>query len=379
MNEESKKAFLAGVQAAREGMLNVEKSTHKVEVVRVEELLRHENADSLSKVKVWEYTCCVRTADWKAGDLAAFIPPDSVVDVSLPQFAFLAKKAKDGKARIRTEKLRGVVSYGLLVHAPEGAKIGEDVAGILKVEHWEPDLNISITGGEAAKPPSGHFPVYDVDAFMKYGKEVFVPGEPVVVTEKIHGANSRYVFKNDQMYYGSRTEWKKEYPSKPNITLDDLIKQFNDDEEKAKKAYKKIENWKPSKNLWWRVAENTPAVEVFCRGNPNYTLYGEAYGFVKGFPYGTKTAKFVAFDILTPDETWLDFVEFRKICKKYEIPVVPVIHESVPFDFDQLVKMAEGKSNLDDHIREGVVVRPVKERWDERLGRVQLKIINPEY
>lgn len=366
--------------------MTVEKSTHKVEVIKVDKLLKHENADSLSKVKVYDYTSVVRTADWKEGDLAAWIPPDSEVEVARPEFAFLAKKAKHGLARIRTEKLRGIVSYGLLVHAPAGASIGDNVADILGVTHWEPQIGNEglLTGGEVAKPPSGVFPKYDVDAFLHHGRKVFVPGELVAVTEKIHGASSRFVYKNDTFYCGSRGEWKKEYPSKPNVTFEQVLLQFNNDEAKAKNAWRKIENWKPAKNLWWIAADNTPSVKAYCMENPGFAVYGETYGQVQDLNYGVKSVKetrFAAFDILRPDGTWMDFPEFMATVKKYGIPQCPVIHEAIPFDFDSLVKMAEGNSTIPgaDHIREGVVVHPIKERWDEQIGRVQLKIINPEY
>ncbi|MGH9759840.1 MAG: hypothetical protein ACREAC_03250 [Blastocatellia bacterium] len=86
----------------------MEKSTHKVEVVPVV-LERHPNADTLSVVKVFGgYTVCVRTVDFKDGDLGAYIPPDSVVDSSRPEFAFLA-----GHERIKVKRLRGIVSMGL--------------------------------------------------------------------------------------------------------------------------------------------------------------------------------------------------------------------------------------------------------------------------
>lgn len=175
-----------------------EKSTHKVEVIKITELLKHEGADTLSKVKIDDYTCVVQTSGWHVGDLAAWVPPDSIVDTTRPEFAFLAKKAKaDGKIRIRTMKLRGIVSYGLLVPTPIGSKEGDDVASILGVEHYDPDVEnfvmeklgkkITMTGGEVAKPPRGTYPKYDVDSYMKYGRKVFVEGELVAVTEKIHG------------------------------------------------------------------------------------------------------------------------------------------------------------------------------------------------
>lgn len=179
----------------------IEKSTHTVEVVQITEMLKHENADSLSKAKLNtgdEYSRVVRTTDWKVGDIAAWVPPDSIVDTKRPEFAFLANKAKsDGTVRIRAQKLRGVVSYGLLVPAPVDSKLGDDVASILGVEHYDPEeqsimneivgKKLKITSGEVAKAPSGKFPKYDVDAYLKYGKKVFKDGEIVTVTEKIHG------------------------------------------------------------------------------------------------------------------------------------------------------------------------------------------------
>ncbi len=181
-----------------ESTMVCEKSTHKVEVIKINELLKHENADTLSKIKIYDYTCIVQTSGWKIGDLAAWVPPDSIVKTTRPEFAFLAKKAKaDGTIRIRTMKLRGIVSYGLLVPAPEGMKEGDDAAEILGVEHYDPDVEnlvmeklskkITMTGGEVAKAPRGTYPKYDVDAFMEYGRKVFVEGELVAVTEKIHG------------------------------------------------------------------------------------------------------------------------------------------------------------------------------------------------
>ena len=81
------------------------KSTHLVEVVPIR-LEPHPNADSLSVVRVFDgYTCCVRTADWVGKTKGAYIPPDSVVDSSRAEFAFLA-----GHERIKVKKLRGIVS-----------------------------------------------------------------------------------------------------------------------------------------------------------------------------------------------------------------------------------------------------------------------------
>ncbi len=222
------------------------------------------------------------------------------MDVSRPEFSFLADKAKaDGRARIKAMKLRGVLSFGLLVPAPDGAKLGEDLAGVWDIQHYDPPVGGAgergglVTGGEVASPPSVYTVKYDLESGRRYAAQLFTTGEPVVVTEKIHGANARYVFKDGVMYCGSRTEWKKEYPDYSHITEEGLTaKILEGDRGRAKldrvpmtedtarerareivqKLKAKTEN--PSKNLWWQALEATPALRAFCERNPGLIVYG---------------------------------------------------------------------------------------------------------
>ncbi len=48
------------------------KSTHRVEVVRVE-IIEHPFAEKLDIAKIFGYTCCVRKGQFKNGDLAAYV------------------------------------------------------------------------------------------------------------------------------------------------------------------------------------------------------------------------------------------------------------------------------------------------------------------
>jgi len=369
-----------------------EKSTHVVETFILEPLVKHPNADSLSVLKITgtDYTYVGRTEDWadKVGKLVCWIPPDSIVDITKPIFSFLAKEGP----RVRAKKLRGINSYGVMVLAPEGLEAGDNAAKALGVEHYDPEAAISknaklfgMARGEVAPAPKGVFPKYDVDAFMKYGKKVFKEGEMVYVSEKLHGSSQRLVFKDGEMHVGSRTEWKKEFTSPPNITLEQMIKNIGD-EEKAKAAYDKAMNsFKPKKSSWWSILDRTPAIREFCEAHPGWAVYGELFGNNKGFRYGAPDGQllFRAFDILALTEIgprWLDADDFIETCDKFQVPRVPLL-AIMPFDFDNLVAMAEGNTTMEgaNHIREGVVVKSQKERWDPAVGRVSLKIINPAY
>ena len=341
-------------------------SDHAIEVVRIKEVEPHPNADTLGIVRVHGWTCCVRLGDWKEGDLAAYIIPDSVVDSERPEFAFLK-----GNERIKVKRLRGVYSQGLLVPAPDGLQEGDDAAGALGVEHYDPELHLPNTlkaGSEAEAPPPGFIPKYDVENFRRY-PDLFLPGEEVVVTEKIHGANARFCyttspgierdhgpnftvrFDESRFWAGSKTEWKRYDPH----------------------------------NLWWRALLQAPTLQEFLRQNPDFVAYGENYGSVQNLKYGVPPGeiRLVIIDLWHVKEgRFLDFVWAQAVFHdaiRYR-QWAPVLYRG-PFDAERIIALAEGPSTIPgaDHLREGVVVRPVVERMDDRHGRVQLKIVSDRY
>jgi RNA ligase (TIGR02306 family) len=321
-------------------------SEHTCDVVKIK-LLPHPNADKLSLVMVGDFQCIVRTEDWKDGDLAVYVPPDNIVPET-KEFEFLG-----GHRRIKARKLRGEWSAGLLVPAPEGAKIGDDCMERLGIIHYEPKARGDFsTDGENVKPPrsketskAGLFtPVYDVLNFRKYS-DLFEDGEEVIVTEKLHGANSRFTCADGQIYCGSRRFWKKE----------------------------------DSNNLWWKALSQNKILETWLRNHQNYILYGEVLGQVQNLKYGAKNGEifFAAFDILKGNK-WLDFDEACEI--GYILPWVPLVYRG-PFDKYKILAFAEEDSlwPCAQHCREGVVVKPVHERTDHRIGRVQLKVVGNRY
>jgi hypothetical protein len=172
---------------------------HEVRVVRLGNIRKHEGADTLGITEVDGRPCIVRLADWSPGDVAIYVPIDSLVPVDDPRFAFLAPRAgPDGFARIRAMRLRGVFSMGLLVPPiDDGVEEdityleGQDVRERLGIRVYEPPIPTG--GGETERDP-GFLPVYDIESARKWAMVVLAEGEEVVLTEKTHGclmANTR--------------------------------------------------------------------------------------------------------------------------------------------------------------------------------------------
>lgn len=318
-------------------------STHRVEVVPVV-LEKHPNADSLSIVRVFGFTVCVRTADWIGRETGAYIQPDSVVDSTRPDFAFLAKHE-----RIKVKKLRGVVSMGLLMPAPEGSSVGDDVSEWLGVTHYEPPIKgePGTRGGpsrEATTPPAVYAPTYDVESARRFARDVMIPHEPIIATEKVHGANARWCFDGEKFHAGSRNEWKLDVEG----------------------------------NMYWTALRGCEALLAWLQAHPGDVVYGEVFGKVQDLNYGRPgRVDLVVFDIMRGCE-WLPALPARE--ESLSLPWVPTVYQGT-YDWETLEGLAEGPSLIPgaDHIREGIVFKPLAERSDVRVGRVCLKVVGNGY
>jgi RNA ligase (TIGR02306 family) len=177
--------------------------------------------------------------------------------------------------------------------------------------------------------------------------DVIHDGEPVIVTEKIHGANARYVCCDDTFFMGSRTQWLKPDVQHP-----------------------------------WRCASETdPRIEAWCRTHPGHVLYGEIYGAVQSLKYGCSQGevRFAAFAVSYGGQ-WLDT---GSILADETLATVPVLYRG-PYHAGVL-DLAESDSSVPGagkgHMSEGIVIVPEQERRDDEIGigRVIVKHVSNRY
>lgn len=411
----------------------LEKSTHVVEVVQVYPK-PHPNADRLDVVEVFGYTAVTQKGNFQPGDLGVYIPPDSLVPET-KTFEFLWEDLErfegvpvpERRRRIKAKRLRGIMSEGLLlplkglplvqsvdscgdttyhkaIHTPMTnwsdydhvpIKVGDNLAEYLGITHYDPpelggDCEVAPGSKKKGRRPRtlrgwiGYLlfkmglktsrsddkeetglsiPDYDVDAYKRY-YHLLNEGEEVLVTEKIHGSNSRFVFRDGRMYVGSHHQWKKNVEG----------------------------------SMWWKALACNPWIAKWCEAHPDYVVYGELvptqelnYGYTKSNPH------IFIFDIRSPKGHWAGTDEIHAMVaydasffglektKEWEqfyalTSWVPVLGR-FPFEDEKVRKLVDGKSQVvgSNHAREGIVIKPIVTRYDQRLGRIILKIVSPVY
>ncbi len=175
------------------------------------------------------------------------------------------------------------------------------------------------------------------------------------MTEKIHGTNARIGWVEGALLAGSHGLQRK-----------------------------RPEPEEMGTNTYWFPATLEPVRslldELRQQGHPVAILYGEIYGSrVQSLHYGRREGLgFAAFDLLV-DDHFLDYDDFAALCARHGVATVPLLDRGA-FSLERIAELSRGQTTLPgQHIREGVVVRPVTERFDPKIGRVVLKYLSDDY
>lgn len=351
-----KKLFAKTAPAVSENGTGRMETEFSAEIVKVTQVLPHPNADRLEILRFEmkgtgeaSYEVISQKGTFGIGSLAAYLSSDTVVPTHLTEFSFLTERA-DGKGkthyRLRAARLRGVFSQGLLVPAPEGMAFGDSVAEHFGVTyHSAPsDEPRGQSQGPSGKAPKVQpFPIYGVDS-LKKNPRLFSEGEPVLVTEKIHGTNFRFGWIRRRLL-GIPVGWRFVVGSHR------VIKETGS------------RDWYGTDNYTEAAARLGLAEKT--KAHRGLVFYGELYGHwstgtkIQDLTYGRLPEEgpgLAVFDVRTP-EGWMNpHARVDLVWNALGIPNVP--NFGVQQYSEEYVKwLAEGNSILDGkQIREGVVV-----------------------
>lgn len=382
-------------------------------VVKIDNILPIEEADKVEQAVVGGWHIMVRKGQFKIGDYAIYFEIDSKVPQREP-FMFLANK----HFKVKTQKyFKGtVISQGLLMSFDDfkddfgGAPLWlASAIGIInnkKLAERDPledpifltkELGVTYAVEEDNKRKSNitkydkmyqrHLKLFKKHKILRkifsytWGKKILFiflgkkrdtrnwpawvvktdeervqnmpflfPGDPDkkwIVTEKIDGTSTTFTMKGK----GRKKEY---YICSRNVNFD---------------KPEKMDNCYYNTNVYLETAEKYSIENILSdilQKNSNLdfvTIQGETYGEgIQKRNYGLNNHQFMAFNLIYgyKDGTTKRFnpIEMTTILKEYNLPCVPILETiTLPKTMDEMIAYADGPSQIDGQLREGVVLR----------------------
>lgn len=389
----------------------------EVNVCKITSKENHPNADRLTIYHIGGYTCISNKLEdgsdrYNVGDLVVYIPENSLLpDWLLMGMGFWDFEKHKGTLsghdgnRVKPLKLRQVYSEGVLypistiknydegLDIPDGytnedlfifkdflggvsfmpVQEGNDVSDFLEIKKYEPAIPATMAGDVFNGGTEIVIP-YDVEPIEKF-MDSLIDGETVEFTEKIHGTQTRFTFtkgitnretfgKDKDVYISSKGMGNKGLFLKDNPTNDNSY---------YVRAFREL-----------NIEEKVKNTSLY-KENDMLTLYGETLG-MQDLKYGLTNGRigYRLFDVYVGKPRqgrYLDFNECKAFAEEIGIERVPSLYVG-PYSYEKVKEYTDGKTtcgtNL-EQIREGIVIRPLNERVEDKLGRVMVKSVSQAY
>ncbi len=332
-------------------------------IQEIKEINDIKNSDFLQSAKILGWNVVIRKGDFEVEDLCVYMEIDSILP-EREEFEFLRER----KFRIKTVKLRGVISQGIVfpfsILPPKdgGYQIGDDVTEILGVKKYElPQVehnNENIKGNfPSFIPKSDQTRIESIPDFLEKYK-----GKEFYITEKLDGTSATYFMMNGVFGVCSRGREISEFKT----------------------------------NLYWRIARKYNIEEKLRDFDYNIAIQGEIVGHkISKNNYGFDNVEgnqnfylFNVFDINSYE--YIDFEDLKLFAKRFNFELVPILDEYFILNHtvDELVKLSHGttllianpkKPNKKPKLREGIVVRSLIEEKDKHGNSLSFKVVSTKF
>lgn len=297
-----------------------------------------ENSDNLELARVNNWDVVINKSQYSVGDLCVYCEIDSFLPIK-DEFEFLRKTSfkKMGDLegfRLRTIKLRGVTSQGLILptsilnESINEDHIGLDVTDSLGIVKYEAPIPANLNGVAI-----GLFPNFLIktdaeriqnltEKYDDYKKEKFY------VTEKMDGTSVSFYIKDGVFGVCSR-----------NLDLAE-----SDD------------------NSYWSMAKKYKINEILKSLGKNICLQGEIIGEgIQKNKYKIKGQNVMFFNMFDIDDRkYYTIEELIRFAEDNKLETVPIIEKDfrLPETIDELLSIATNYSTLNKkQLREGIVIR----------------------
>jgi len=353
-----------------------------------------EGADKIEMAKILGWECVVKKEEFTVGDKVIYCEVDSVMP-DKPEYEFL----RDKKFRIRTIKLKGQISQGLILplsaakNLTHKVEIGFDCTELLEITKY-------LSPSEKEEIKKVEINQNKLTKFMKrysWYRRLFLTrkqkeGFPYWVskTDEERIQNIPHVleqFKDKEVYVTEKIDyqsgtWTGKMVS--NTTL--LIGKFLPKKYQFVVCSRNLTN-NNKDSLYWKIAKKYN-LEQILEENPTLTIQGEQGDTkVQCNKYGIKEPTMWIFNIIDHEKNYhYNYTEIDNFCNDaYDDGInclrpVPLLGKyklsELGSTVQELVEFSKGKSVINPKIeREGIVVRCI----ENGKKVLSFKVINPNF
>lgn len=321
-------------------------------IQKIEEIKDIEGADLIQAYRVLGWWVLDKKHQYNVGDTVVYCTIDSWIPNALAPFLSGDKEPKEYNGvkgeRLRSKKMRGVVSQGLLLklediplmawslYFPDEWKENDDLTESLGIQKWEKPLSAQLSGVAKGNFPTHISPKTDAERIQNLTNRIQGWKDRDLkfeVTEKLDGTSFTYVrFKPNDDHYESHV-------CSRNLSLEET-----------------------DENLYWQIARKYDIINKVEALGLNISIQGEIIGqnVQSGqFKIPPELRVFNIYDI--ENHGYMDPVRRNEIVEQLGLLHAPIIHNEFAIrDFntvDEIISFAEGKSVINGTEREGLVFK----------------------
>ena len=316
-------------------------------------------ADAIEAATIGGWKVVVKKGEFKVGDHAVYCEIDSWIPTELAAFLSKGKEPREYEGikgeRLRTVKLRGQLSQGLLLNLdqviPETHSFDEDadVSEYLGIVKWEMPMNAQLAGMAKGNFPSV-IPKTDQERAQNLVGEILAAaqaGTQFEITEKLEGSSMTVYLIDGEFGVCSR-----------NLDLKE-----------------------DGGTTFWQIAREYDIEDKMrIAGLNNFAIQGELIGpGIQGNIYKLNKPMFMVFDVYNINAgSYLTPHDRRALIKVLDIPHAPVLLVNKDLgvgSVEEILQWAEAKSVMGDITgpeREGIVFKEVN-------GGMTFKAISNKY
>jgi RNA ligase (TIGR02306 family) len=301
-----------------------------------------DGADAIETAVIGGWKVVVKKGEFTVGDRAVYLEIDSWVPTELAPFLSKGKEPREFEGikgeRLRTVKLRGQLSQGLLLNLDTALPFtnsfqdGDDVSEVLNIQKWERPMNAQLAGMARGNFPSV-IPKTDQERVQNLVKEIAASVNlQFEVTEKLEGSSMTCYLIDGVFGVCSRNLDLKE-------TAD---------------------------NTFWQVARKEQIEEKMrACGDGDWAIQGELIGpGIQGNIYKLSEPEFRVFDVYNIQAgDYLMPVYRRALIDRMDLKHVPVLLVDKDLgvgSVDEILQWADGASKIGaGPLREGIVFKQV--------------------